>query len=425
LVRRGRAHSLFFVCAVGLASATPGCGGSAPARVEHRAAAPKAATPAPSAPAPPPFELDAALREESHGLAEISVADPAANWRVTVPSAAPPRLQRVGGVSQLAIPVGGGLDVRCQAHDQAIDAAGTIFSLLHEGAARVRYVSLEPARLRVLAGAPVAGVSALYTSDGGAAVGSLKVAVQSGERRSLLCLLDGLGHERTFERVSGAFFESFNATGDAPSAARYTEVTRARLGDVDAGFGIVRLFPGAEQGTVEYRHSSSHLMPEAPGELSFHDAYTVLRLNAEGRLLAGTWAATSAGQLELRVEVTRSRGGYTVSGQLAGERREGALSAPNGLSTALEVAALLKQRLSRGEPFSVTVAEYHPSLEALATVGVRYSRAPDAPPRQVVMELGQTRFTATLDQNGLPEDGWFDLGDRRLTVTRAHVAGRW
>ena len=412
-----------------LALSTLACASSPPSPSKPTPAPPPARSSAPAAPpAPPPFDVDVEMKREASGLSDRVVRGPGDVWSVSVPASGEPQLSTTEHVTLVAIPVAPNVEVRCQVHDETVDPAGTLFGVIKESSARVEYKLIEPSALRLFGGAPAAGITALYTTqlEGGEAVGGLKLAVLTGEHRSLLCLLDDLGYAQTFERVSAAFFESFTAPGDPKSEASYTEVTRARLDEVDVGFGVTRILPGDAPGEREYHHLSTHLVPEAASAISFDDAFTILRFDARGRLQRGNWAEASSGELVLQIELNRAANGtYALKGQVEGRPVQGPLKAPQGIATALDVAALLKKKLLQRKPFSENVAEYHPSIDPLATVTVTYSRTADAPPRQVLMQLGERRFTAEIDEDGVAKDGWFDLGEQRLTITRQHLSGRW
>jgi hypothetical protein len=158
--------------------------------------------------------------------------------------------------------------------------------------------------------------------------------------------------------------------------------------------------------------------------MAFEDDYTVLKYNVKGQLGFGTWIEGESGEITMQMNLTREPNGkYTYAGKVSGKELSGALEAPKGLQTSLDNAALLKKKLKSGAAFSETVHEYHPSIDPLATVEVTYSHAQGAPARQVVVKLGERSFTAEIDDDGMTKSGWFDVGKRKLVLTRERVDG--
>jgi hypothetical protein len=100
------------------------------------------------------------------------------------------------------------------------------------------------------------------------------------------------------------------------------------------------------------------------------------------------------------------------------------LAATKGLYTSLEVATMLKQKLAKGGAFEETVAEYHPGLDPTKTLDVTYSRAKDAPPREVIMRMGDSAFVSEVDEHGIVKNRYSDLGRQKLSILRQHVHGK-
>jgi hypothetical protein len=144
----------------------------------------------------------------------------------------------------------------------------------------------------------------------------------------------------------------------------------------------------------------------------------------KGQFESGTWVEGSGGEISLQMVLTREPDGkYSYAGSASGKPLQGALATPKGLYSTLDVAALLKKKLKAGKPFAETVAEYHPSIDPLATVDVTYTHAQGAPAREVVVRLGERAFTAEIDDDGMPKNGWFELGKRKLVFKRERVDG--
>jgi hypothetical protein len=415
-------HAFIFV--LGLGALIGACGGQQKA-ASSAADGPKAN--AAQAADAEPFDFDAALAREATGLTERTVQGPDSAWSVKVPASAQPQVEPIEQVVVVEVPIGPESAVRCQVFPETVDAAGTLHGVLKESSSRVEYRTVAPSGVRLFAGMPATSINALYLADvtGGKAAGGLQLAIHTSEERSMLCILDELGYRKTFEHVSSAFFSTFRTKSPFKSLATYLEVSKTSLDDTDVGFSISRMLPGEKPGERIYTSIGATFMPSSPKDVAFEDSYTVLKLNVKGQLQEGTWVEGSAGEITMQMTLTRAPDGkYTYDGTISGKPLQGALVTPKGIYTSLDVAALLKKKLKAGKPFTETVAEYHPSIDPLATVDVSYTHAEGTPARQVVVRLGERAFTADVDDDGMPKDGWFDLGKRKLIFKRERVDGR-
>jgi hypothetical protein len=376
--------------------------------------------------AEPGFDLEAAMKRESDALSDSVVSEPGGAWSAKVPAAGAPRVSAVDDVGVVEIPIGSTASVRCQVHPDTIDVAGTMYNVIKQSSDKVEYRSVQPTGVHVLSGAPAVFVDGVYLTDtkGGKAAGTIKLAIQSRESRALFCLHDELGYRQTFEKVAKAFFDSFQERGAPKSAATYSEVSKVRLDDMDVGFSVTRLLPAEKPAERRYVDISASFIPTSPKDVIFEDSYTLLDLNTKGQLLKGTWVEASGGDITLKMFVTRDDGGKLhYEGEVSGKPLKGELNAPKGLSTSLDIAAMLKKKLKAGSPFEETLAEYHPSIDPTATIAVKYSHAKGAPPRQVVCQMGERAFTAEVDDDGMSKTGFFEIGKRRLSFSREHVVG--
>jgi hypothetical protein len=401
-----------------------GCGG-----------APKPASPSPngneasSAPKADPksdLDLDAAMAREAKDLTERAVEGPEHAWSAKVPGAAAPKVSVVDDVHLVEIPIGSDAMVRCQVHPEPIDTAGTLYGVLKESAARVEYRQVTPAGVKLVAGWPAAFLDALYVADapGGKAAGGLKLAIQTRGGRSLFCLHDEVGFKDTFQRVSTAFFESFQEPGKTQENATFTEVSIVKLDDTVVGYNVTVILPGEKPGERMRRDSSSNFVPTSPKDVMFEDTFNITHYNAKGQIADDTFIEASQGELTMQLKLSRGDDGkYSYDGKINGKPVQGKLATPKGLTTTEQTAATLRKKLKAGGAFSETVDEYHPSIDPTAVVAVTYAHAKDAPPRQVTSKLGERVVTGEVDDDGIMKNGWFGLGKRKITIERARVAG--
>jgi len=401
-----------------------GCGGAAK---PPSTASTAEATPAPKAAPGPAFDLEGMMAKEATGLTERDVSGPEQAWSAKVPSAGDAKLTMVGEIQLVEIPVASGSSIRCQVHPESIDAAGTMYGVIKESAARVEYRRVAPAGVKLIGDSPAAFLEALYVTDvpGGKAAGGLKLAIHARPGRSLFCLHDELGYRQTFQQVASAFFNSFRAAKEAPDPATYTEVSVIKLDDLPVGFHVMRLLPSEKPGERECDDRSSSFIPTSATDLMFEDSFNITRYNAKGQIAEDTFVEANQGELNLQLKLTRGNDGkYSYEGTVSGKKLNGALATPKGLTSLQQTAATLRKKLKGGGAFQDVVDEYHPSIDPTAVVPVTYAHAKGAPPRQVTMKLGERVITTEVDDDGMRKSGGFELGKHKLTFDRLRVAGR-
>jgi len=425
--RLGRVHSvprsstLCAVWALGLVSA---CGGqSQPAAQSPKDTAEESAAPGA---AKKPFDFEATLKREATGLSERAVDGPQGAWSAKVPAAAAPTLTPSENIMVIDIPIGSKSAVRCQVFSETLDPGGTLSGIIKESASRVEYRSIAPRGIELLSGMPAAFLETVYVTDtaGGKAAGGLKMAIQAREQESLLCLHDEVGYKQTFKDISTAFFSSFKVRSAPPSANTYTEVSKARLGETDVGFGWTRVSPGPNPGEREYNYSNTMFIPTSPKDVIFQDSYEVYLYDRKNVLQTGTWVEGTAGEITLKITVKRwADGKYAYEGEVSGKPIKGFLAAPRGLLTSLETAARLKKKLKGDAAFELVLPEYHPSIDPTALIDVTYRHQKGDPARQVTVKMSDRTMTADVDDDGMEKTAWFQVGKHRLTVERLKSEG--
>jgi hypothetical protein len=410
-------------CAALALALTLSCGGSAPAKSAANSPAPASQGKAAAGPA---FDLEGMLAKEATGLKDHAVSGPGQAWSAKVPSVGEATLTLAGEVVLVEIPVGSDAAIRCQVHPEQVDAAGTMYGVIKESAARVEYRQVAPAGVKLIGDSPAAFLEALYVTDvpGGKAAGGLKLAIHAREGRSLFCLHDELGYRETFQRVSSAFFASFQEAKKPESKATYSEVSVVKLDDMAVGFNVTRMSPGAKPGERERADSSSSFIPTSATDMIFEDSFNITRYNAKGQIAEDTFIEASQGELNLQLKLSRADDGkYSYAGTISGKKVSGALATPKGLTTSLQTAVTLRKKLKAGGAFQDVVDEYHPNIDPTAVLPVTYAHAKDAPPRQITVKLGDRVITSEVDDDGMRKSGGFDLGKHKLTFERLRVDG--
>lgn len=417
------ALGMFRAAALGLTLSALGCGGGQPG-----AAAPDSSASEPVAAPKEPFDLKKEMAVEAEGLTERAVKSPDGAWSSVILGLGEVTVEPADSDFLVTAPVGPNAMVTCRLYDEHVDTAATFSSFFQEVGEKLEYKQFAMAPVQLHAGFPSVGITALYLADveGSKGIGKLHTAVYHGELRSVLCWLDNIGYAQTFARVTASFFEGLRVAG-TESAATFVEVTKTSLGDeLDVGFSITTVEPGENAKERIYSKTGSSFLPRSATDLIYEDTYVELRVDAKGKTLEGTWVKTRGpNEITMRLTLTREKDGkLTYAGEVSGKPLSGALVAPKGLYNPLEVTAMLKRKLAKGGAFSETVPEYHPGIDPTALVQVTYSRAKDAPPRQVTMRLGERDFLAEVDDEGLPQSAYSQLGQHKLSILRQRVSGK-
>ncbi|HET7540408.1 MAG TPA: hypothetical protein VFK05_11075 [Polyangiaceae bacterium] len=379
-----------------------------------------------AAPSAGSFDFDATYKREASGLSERALQGSKAGWSAKVPASADPKLAQAENSELVEIPIGSKAPVRCQVFSEQLDAGGTLHGVLKESAARVEYRSIAPSGVRLLGGVPTTFLETVYLTEteGGKGAGGLKLAIQVREQESLLCLHDELGYRQTFKDVSGAFFSSFKPRSAPPNAATYSDITKAKIGDTDVGFGWVRVTPGEKPGERSYSDSNTTLIPTSAKEVSFRDNYEVFSYDAKNVLQAATWVEGSGGEITMKIGIHRQAdGSYAMQGELGGKPVSGELKAPNGIATSLDIATRLKKKLKTGAPFELKLPEYHPSLEPKALIDVVYRHQKGDPARQVSVTMANGTMIEDVDDNGMAKSFSFPVGKSQFVVERLKSEG--
>jgi hypothetical protein len=412
-------RSSLFCAAFALLS---GCGGGAPA-AQSAQASESGKAPASDEKS---FDFDATYKREASGLKEQGVQGPDAAWSAKVPAAAAPTVSRSENITVVDVPIGSTAAVRCQVFADSLDAAGTLFGVIKESSDSVEYRSIVPSGFSLVGGVPTAFLETVYVTEteSGKGAGGLKLAIQVREEESLLCLHDELGFRQTFKDISSAFFSSYQPRNAPPNANTYSEMSKIHVGDVDVGYSWMRVQPGEKKGERKYSQTITTLIPTSPKEVIFNDGYEIFSYDAKNVLQSGAWVEGSSGEIIMKVSLTRLPDGkYKYQGEAKGKPLEGALDAPRGVATSLDIAARLKKQLKAGGAFELVLPEYHPSLDPTKLIDVKYSHQKGDPARQVVVTTLGRPTTTDVDDDGFPKSASFQIGKAKFSTERLKSEG--
>jgi hypothetical protein len=372
-------------------------------------------------------DIEAMFRREIGELAVLPVKAPDGSWTAAVPAKSAPKVATEDNVVVVLIPIGTVTPVQCQVHAEAIDPGGMINQVLSGAAEKVELKAVAPWAVTVSNDAPAAWVEASYLAQqrGVKAAGHLKLAVNPRPERPLFCFHDEVGYKASFQRVVGAFFDSFKTTTAAQEQPLYLEVQTAHLDQIPIGFSSSRLTKLGEG--RRWTTASLTMMPVGQAELKLDDDYSIRDLDANHVLASGRWVEASDGEITLNIQVERVKGNlYRYEGQLQGKQLKGEFKTKSkqGIPGDLATAAVLKKRLANGKAFSFTQEEYSPSLNATAPHEVTYRRDVSDPPRAIKLKAGEMEMVGLVDDQGMVSAIQLSMGPRKIHFKRQIVKGK-
>jgi hypothetical protein len=391
------------------------------------------ATPAPPAAKPPagqivPAEGEAAVRalfeRELPPLPKRTFQTPGGVGG-NVEAVAPPRVTAAAGAEEVAIGLGTGQPLSCTVFAERIDAASTIFRVAESAREKVKVVLVRPLDVVGVEGSPLVLAALLYQVqlEKGPVAGQLKIGVYAHPSRSLLCVHDEPGYVATFGRVVRGLAASLSGgPRDERAAAAFAELSVIRVGGVAVGYGEHVVWK-AEGGGRVAEQWGAQLLPRGDADLVAMDSTSRETIDADGLLAGGTYAHSTNGELDTRVELSRERDGktYRYDGEKDAKPLQGSFATKAGLSTDLWFA----RRLAKGAPAAAADLRheaYSCESSPVAPTPVAYRRDP-ANPRRATMELGAMRVTGELDDHGILKSGEMPIGPTKLVVERVFARG--
>jgi hypothetical protein len=391
------------------------------------------AAPPPSAAKPPAGQLvlaegEAAVRalfdREVPPLAKRPFKTPAGVGG-TVEAAAPPQVTAAAGAEEIAVGLGTGQPLSCTVFGERIDAAATIYRVVESAREKVKVVLVRPLDVVAVEGSPLVLAALLYQVqlEKGPVVGQLKIGVYAHPSRSLLCVHDEPGYVATFGRVVRGLAASLSGgPRDERTGAAFAELSVIRVGGLAVGYGENVVWKAEGGGRVS-EHWGAQLLPRADADLVTMDSTSRETIDGDGLLAGGTYAHSTGGELDTRIELSRDPDGktYRYEGEKDGKPLQGAFVTKAGLSTELWFA----RRLAKGAPAAAEVLRheaYSCESSPVAPTSVVYRRDPAAP-RRATMELGAMRVTGDLDDAGILKGGEMPVGPTKLVMERVYVRG--
>jgi hypothetical protein len=411
------------LCTTLLLGLLTGCATTAPSKPE----APPPASSAPETPASAPagtLDMKALLARELPPLSRQPVRAPEGAFTGEVEAAAEPTFQRQEGFLELSIPLGTGSPMECFVYDEPLDAGGALYrivEMLRQGT-DVRLASVKDVRLIGDSGAVYAEVLYVVDTPEGKGAGLAKLMVHASEQVPLVCTHDEPGYSESFQRISSGLAGSLRSAGEARPAPRYAEFHVYRLGDAPVGFEklVMREVTGGSRLTET---ETSFFFPVSDKQWLVRDSVSTELADKDGRLVARDYVRTSNGEVDIQVALEQVKGReYRYEGKHGGKDVSGTFTASEDLATEPGTARVLREQLLSGRQKELTLRFYSPATDPAAPTPQVW-RKEAAEGREVTIELGAMKVTATLDAQGMTEKLVTPAGNQLLVRERVSVSG--
>jgi hypothetical protein len=153
------------------------------------------------------------------------------------------------------------------------------------------------------------------------------------------------------------------------------------------------------------------------------DSVSTELADKEGRLVARDYVRTTNGEVDIQMALEQVKGReYRYEGMHGGKDVSGTFTASGDLATEPGTARVLREQLLSGKRKELTLQLYSPSSNPAAPTPQVW-RTEAAEGREVTMELGAVKVTATLDAQGMPEKVVAPVGNQLLVRERVSVSG--
>jgi len=412
------------IALISLIEAT-GCGGaqSPPADATKPANATETANATQGTePAQSPESVAAQFARESEPIAKQLVKVDG-TFTAYIEAKSPPKLKQAGQVVTVSVDLGWDAEVQCYVYTQPIDAGGASHALLEAAAKAVKFKSVGPYFLDHHTLEPMLGIRGLYhvERDGTLLAGDFKLMAMPRSEHPVLCTHDGPGYAKSFQRVSTEFAKSFRFESEQPSPQR-GELWAMTLDGTPAGFSRDTTYQ-LEDGKVRRLSLSARFITSAPGEMSFQDKADIVTCDKDGALISGKYLSLGNGQLEIEIDVSRSKTGYDYVGTIEGKKVTGSFKSKQPVTTRYAVERKFKALARAGKPAKFDQWEYTPSVDPIAASKVSYDMTPNDDGFNIVSTLAERSITLKANSHGVLRQGLVDLGSRKVQIDLVEEVG--
>ncbi len=372
----------------------------------------------------PGVDLEALAAREFDALPKVPVRFPDELFSAEVEASGEPSVSTQANLRVIEVPVGTETPMVCYLYPEGIDAGATLTNVAALVGKTGKLHELRPVDVVAVDENPAMFVEIDYLFDGGEGplAGRLKAMVFPHPAHPLLCMHDEFGFSKAFQRVALGLARSLSAKTDFVTA-RYGELQVLKVNGQPFGFTRMLIRDGAD-GSSAYEWVGARLVPTKEGMDAVDEAKTAIS-DAQGRLVAVGYAASTNGELTLQAEASRKAANeYTFQGVKEGQAFSGTFQTkdPAGLPSDLSVAALIRDELLGGKQPQLSVEEYLPSSNPAAPTG-SVMRKGEEGPRSVLVEMEVGTVVGRVDERGFLEVAEMRMPGVTVAYERAFVRG--
>jgi hypothetical protein len=254
--------------------------------------------------------------------------------------------------------------------------------------------------------------------------GGLKQVVLLKSGHGVYCAHADIGYRKTFDTLTRAFAESFEAQ-PAKGTPFYKEVFTATLGSQKVGVAIMTLTRDAE-GDIEVREETSFLVRSADGGVSAQDATHIAWTSDDAQLINASHFTSSNGDLDTSLSLKHDGDAWQVEGELQGKtisKRLAAGAEPgNWLRQTRELRELLAAEKPTGKEHRMWLwLDDSPETLIESVTTILEKSGADYAARSTI---GPLAATLTLDpRTGTARTADVTIGPMALKLERVYVSG--
>jgi hypothetical protein len=406
------------------------CGGAAhPPSPAARARAPEKPTPDAGAAAKkedPAIEHGDFAHLDARELAPMSArAFARGDLRGSAESAAPPGVSDDPSGTQLTLPMGTAPSVNCIVYRRPIDPGAALLGVLDALRKNIDVQTVTPADVVAVGEYAATFVDAEFTAKtakGTLAGGAIKLVAYAHPVTPLVCMQEGVGYHKTFERVVTGLAASLERVGEKPPPSRFVELDIERIGGHPCGFMRSELTDGAK-GSRVFQLRTLTLLARSPTDLIATDSSRTDAWDASGYIAFVDFVQRQGADVSERITLKRSGAhAYAYDGEYLGKKVRGTLRTKG--AHGLEGDGRLYPKLGRlvasgGELHS---EGYLPDVDPTSALDVVY-RVASKEDRTVTMDIGKLTMKLRLDASGHAERGEMPLGAVTFAFGRVFTRG--
>ena len=356
------------------------------------------------------------------------------NWfSAKVPAKVVGPVVKEQGSYSVELNIGGDNPIYCEVVPEGFDTADMLhrtydltLKQIEEGQGKIEAKELEFSDAGAIGNVPYLQTRWIYTTNNGkeSLAGGLKQIAFEKLGHGIYCAHVDIGYEKTFDTVTRALVESFEAPQDG-TAPYYFDISTATLAGKKVGIAISRLERDAD-GDTKASQMTSMLIATPDGAAHSVDSVHVEWIRPDASLINGSHFVSQDGEMTIKADLKLDDDGWFVKGESAGKPLDAKLGTDVHPGSWVEQALGLRKMLAAQNPVGSehsialwTVSDLNKLTDARTRIlskGARDEYAANA-------VVGTINASVTLDASGLPKDGDIPMGAQKIHVERVYQNG--